>query len=98
MQELSIRSVQRAGSVQTILCPVNGLHLYSAFIQSALQFCLSFTPSHTYGTIAGRYHARPERQEPFGVQSLTPGHSTMWTGGAGDRTTNPALLRAIFRL
>jgi len=28
---------------------VNGLHLYSAFIQSALQYCLTFTHSYTGG-------------------------------------------------
>ena len=56
---------------------VNGLHLYSAFIQSAVQFMLSFTHSHTIHTpTAIGCHARyqPARQEQLGVRCLAQGH------------------------
>ena len=53
---------------------VNGLHLYSAFIQSALQFFASHSPIHTHihtPTAIG-CHARyqPARQEQLGVRCL----------------------------
>jgi len=48
---------------------VDGLHLYSPFIQSALQYCLTFTHSYTDG---GANHARqqPTRQEQLGLGVL----------------------------
>ena len=57
---------------------VNGLHLYSAFIQSALQFFASHSPIHTHihtPTAIG-CHARyqPARQEQLGVRCLAQGH------------------------
>ncbi len=56
---------------------VNGLHLYSAFFQSALQFA-SHSPihAHTYTPMAVHYHARcwPDHREQFGVQCFAQGH------------------------
>ena len=57
---------------------VNGLHLYSAFIQSAVQFYASHSPIHTHihtPTAIG-CHARyqPARQEQLGVRGLAQGH------------------------
>ena len=57
---------------------VNGLHLYSAFIQSAVQFMPLIHPSHTHihtPTAIG-CHARyqPARQEQSGVRRLAQGH------------------------
>ena len=57
---------------------VNGLHLYSAFIQSPVQFTQSHSPIHTHihtPTAIG-CHARyqPARQEQSGVRRLAQGH------------------------
>ena len=71
---------------------LNGLHLYSAFIQSAVQsmplnnLCLSFTRSHTHShTNSCHARYRPARQEQSGVRRLAQGHAQ---GG-----TEPATLR-----
>ena len=61
---------------------VNGLHLYSAFIQSFIQiFFASHSPIHTHihtPTAIG-CHARyqPARQEQLGVRCLAQGHFDM---------------------
>ena len=58
---------------------VNGLHLYSAFIQSALQFLPlihPFTHTHIHTPTAIGCHARyqPAHQEQLGVRRLAQGH------------------------
>ena len=54
---------------------VNGLHLYSAFIQSAVQFMPLIHPFTRTPTAIG-CHARhqPARQEQLGVRRLAQGH------------------------
>ena len=65
------------------------LHLYSAFIQSALQRMPLIHP-FTHTLMAVSYHARcwPDHREQFGVQYLAKGHFDMQTGGAGDQTSD----------
>ena len=60
---------------------VNGLHLYSAFIQSALQFLPlihpfthTFTHIHTPTAIGCHARYQPARQEQLGVRCLAQGH------------------------
>lgn len=58
-------------------------------LQIALQFA-SHSHSHTHGDGAAMQGAGL----PIGsnlVQCLAQGHSDVWTGGAGDRTTNPVI-------
>ena len=50
---------------------VNGLHLYSAFIRSAVQFMPLIHPTTAIGCHA-RY--QPARQEQLGVRCLAQGH------------------------
>ena len=55
----------------------NGLHLYSAFIQSAVQFMplihpFTHSPIHTSIGCHARY--QPARQERLGVRCLAQGH------------------------
>ena len=53
---------------------VNGLHLYSAFIQSAVQLMLLIHPfTHTAIGCHARY--QPARQEQLGVRCLAQGHA-----------------------
>ena len=65
--------------LQAVIEMVNGLHLYSAFIQSAFyNFFASHSPIHTHihtPTAIG-CHARyqPARQEQLGVRCLAQGH------------------------
>ena len=56
----------------------NGLHLYSAFIQSAVQFMPLIHPFIHTPTVIG-CHARyqPGRQEQLGVRCLAQGHLDM---------------------
>ncbi len=71
----------------------NGLHLYSTFIQSTLQFAShSHTHIHTPMTVSYRAGSWPEHREQFEVQRLVQGHLDMWAGGAGNLTTNPFYL------
>jgi len=63
---------------------VNGLHLYSAFIDlmatKALYICLTFTHSHTHSyTDGGVSHARrqPARREQLGLGVLLMDTSTL---------------------
>ena len=61
---------------------VNGLHLYSAFIQSAVQFMHlihPFTHTHIHTTTAIGCHARyqPARQEQLRVRCLAQAHFDM---------------------
>ena len=54
---------------------VNGLHLYSAFIQSAVQFMpLIHTHIHTPTAIGCHARYQPARQEQLGVRCLAQGH------------------------
>ena len=60
---------------------VNGLHLYSAFIQSAVQFTPLIHPfthphTHIHTPTAIGCHAKyqPTRQEQLGVRGLAQGH------------------------
>ena len=66
---------------------VNGLHLYSAFIQSALQFMPlihPFTHTHIHTPTAIGCHARhrPTHQEQLGVRCLAQGHFDTPRGGS----------------
>ena len=76
---------------------VNGLHLYSAFIQSALQrplihpFTHTFTHQWRQATMQGA--GRPAHWEQFGVQCLAQGHFDMWPAGA--RTADLPTLRSL---
>ena len=58
---------------------VNGLHLYSIFIQSTVQFMPLIQPftQHTYTPTAIGCHARcqPAHQEQLGVRCLAQGHT-----------------------
>ena len=66
------------------------MHLYSAFIQDALQ-CITATHSHTHSyTDGGGNHARhqPAHREQLGVQSLAQGLFDINSGGARDPTGN----------
>ena len=69
------------------------VHLYSAFIQGALQrLCITFTHSHTHSyTDGGGNHARhqPAHRKQPGVQILAQGLFGMWTGGTRIWTANP---------
>ena len=67
---------------QSVVCPgltpppwvcwgVNGLHLYSAFIQSAVQFMPLI---HTPTAIGCHARYQPARQEQLGVRCLAQGH------------------------
>jgi len=60
---------------------VNGLHLLSAFIQSALQYCLTFTNSYTHSyndtqsyTDSSVNHARQQQPTHQGLLVLAQGH------------------------
>ena len=53
---------------------VNGLHLYSAFIQSALQFLPLILIFHTPTAIGCHARSQPARQEQLGVRCLAQGH------------------------
>ena len=71
---------------------VNWLHLYSAFIQSALQFYASHSPIHTHiqtPTAIG-CHARyqPAHQEQLGVRRLAQGHFDTPTVGSNRQPSN----------
>ena len=70
---------------------VNGWHLYSAFIQSAVQPTLSQSPVRTRTlapTAIGRHaRRRPARREPSGVRRLAQ--------GAFDRTGDPLTARRL---
>ena len=52
---------------------VNGLHLYSAFIQSSVQL-LILIPTHTPTAIGCYARHQPARQEQSGVRRLAQGH------------------------
>ena len=68
---------------------VNGLHLYSAFIQSAAQFMPLILPfSHQHRLAAMRGY-QPACQEQLGVGCLAQGHFDT----ARDRTGNPPTAR-----
>ena len=59
---------------------VNGLHLYSTFIQIALQYCQTFIHSFTHSpTDGGVNHARgqPARWEQLGLGALLRDTSTL---------------------
>ena len=54
---------------------VNGLHLYSTFIQSTLQFMpLIHTHIHTPTAIGCHARYQPAHQEQLGVRCLAQGH------------------------
>ena len=54
---------------------VNGLHLYSAFIQSDVQFMSLIHPfTHTFPAIGCHARYQPARQEQSGVRCLAQGH------------------------
>ena len=59
---------------------VNGLHLYSAFIQSSFQYCLTFihscTHSHTNGGVDSA-RRQPARWEQLGLGDLLRDTSTL---------------------
>ena len=60
---------------------VNGLHLYSVFIQSAVQFMPLIHPfTHTFThqrRLAAMQGTKPARQEQLGVRCLAQGHFDM---------------------
>ena len=76
------------------------MHLYSAFIQSTLQYCLTVTHSCTHSHTDGRVnHARqqPARQGAVTVRGLAQGHlnplGLRWgSGRSQDRTSNLAVI------
>ena len=67
---------------------VNVLHLYSAFIQSAVQLMHSHSPIHTHTSTAIGCHAKyqPARQEQLGVRCLAQGHFDMPRVGLNQHT------------
>ena len=68
---------------------VNGLHLYSAFIQSALQFYASHSPIHTQTAIGCHVRYQPTCQEH---RCLAQGHFGMPRVGSNPPTARRLLL------
>ena len=57
---------------------INGLHLYSAFIQSAVQLMPLIHPfTHTFMAIGCHARYQPAGQEQLGVRCLAQGHFDM---------------------
>lgn len=61
-------------------------------MQNALQYvCFSLSHFHTKGNTSGDSEDWYNHWEHFGVRCPAQGHFNVWTGGAGDRTANPAV-------
>ena len=68
---------------------VNGLHLYSTFIQSAVQFMpLIHTHIHTPTAIGCHARYQPARREQLGVRCVAQGHFDKPRVGSNQQTSD----------
>ena len=67
---------------------VNGLHLYSAFIQSAVQFMPLIHPFTHTRRLAAHARYQPARQEQSGVRHLARGHFDAPSVGSNRRPSD----------
>ena len=70
---------------------ISGPHLYSAFIESAFQCCLTFTHSCTHRQLSQPRRATVGSSGAIRVRSPAQGHHDIQLGGAEGRTSNLAV-------